>query len=176
MKFFKCHADPIPSPKRFRRTSRPDPCVYFGEGRFPSAGATTQHTLQAWQLKHSFVARPEILVPPPGCTAETAADLEIWAKILTPPYTHFLRFEYELLDAPKSPPKILLSRAFNLSVFDVPPSYAAIAICNYLEFVAIDKFIPRKVLYYGLESHIVGFWLVAVQRKCRSLYLPRPRQ
>jgi hypothetical protein len=176
VKLFKCNANPNPPPKPFRRITKSHPCVYFGEGRFPAAGETVCHTLQAWQLKHSFLGRREILVPPPGCQVETARDLEVWSAILKPPYTHFVKFEYSLLDGSNMPPKLLLSRAFNLSLFGVPASYAALEICTYLEFVARDKLIPYKMLYYGFESQKFGFWLLAVQRKCRSLSLPGDRQ
>jgi hypothetical protein len=93
-----------------------------------------------------------------------------WRRVLNPPYSHAITLKYRLLDRPQQRPnQTLLRRGFNFRGVGFDPDSTAIAVCKYLEFLMKDQFTPRKVLFYGYEANVFGFWLLAVQRKVLSL-------
>jgi hypothetical protein len=158
------HKNPPIQP--FQRHKASDPLVYFGQGQLPANGGLAFHTLSCWQTTGSASDGASDGIPPFGCSAESGAD---WQRILEPPYTHTIALKYDLINQRQRPNQTLLHRSFNFAHVGTNPDATAVSVCTCLEFLLSDSFTPRKVLFYGYESHVFGFWLLAVQRKILSL-------
>jgi hypothetical protein len=114
---------------------------------------------------------PDDFIPPPGCSPECGEAISPeWQRVLAPPYSHFITLEYQLTNIRRQRPnQTLLRRGFNFRGVGFDPDSTAIAVCKCLEFLMHDRFTPKKVLFYGYEANVFGFWLLAVQRKVLDL-------
>jgi hypothetical protein len=174
----------------FKERGRSQPYqIYVGSGRIPIRYPYAEYTLVCTRCRYLETPKNEAVVPHLGLAInkqckpiiEDATDAETWSRLLGKPPTHLIELRYVGLSSGIN--RYLLSRRLNFTMpyysQEAAVDWTAHKVCKRLEKLLLDPppmFNHNAFFIHSMETITMGFWMAAVQRKFRELWIEDNKQ